>query len=342
MDDQQCVYPKSNYGGNKPFKKDNYFRQSFAGLEAARADEDQDQDFYYEDEPPAAAISDLFDGFLAIGTLGANPNVPSTPTFGTSVDNITEKATEVTENELKLINDELEKVLVAETNKEDGYNYDSSARNSHVSNGRSSHGSSITLGGKSTDCPLQGYLFGSAIEMSETTTTTAVPKKENRTSLGELFQKTKVMEDPKEEKRILENNYKEGGTGDKSAAHSIMKKMLKKKMLHPSAETKLHKVRHIYGFFFFLLYHYNIILRQLLASNTIRIFTTKCLLLFFYKKFGMFQDINILIMRRLLYTFLVFKIYNDKNVVRDIRTINRIKHLFCDLYESWPTINLSY
>ena len=256
LDDQQ-YYSKSNYGA-RPFKqahRDNHLRNSFTGLEAARAEEED-----YEEES-SAALSELFHGFLAIGTLGSDQITtdPATPTFAISVDNITEKETEVTENELKLINDELEKVLGAEA-PDDGFN-DSSGRNSHVSNGRSSHGSIITLSGKPEDgngttvCPLQGYLFGSAIELSETTTTVA--KKEHRTSLGELFQKSKITEEngggkgDKEEKR----SEKEA---DKSAMN-LVKKKLKKKMLHASSrssaagpgggpvdsaptETKLHKV----------------------------------------------------------------------------------------------------
>ncbi|PQQ10159.1 uncharacterized protein Pyn_32336 [Prunus yedoensis var. nudiflora] len=225
LDDQQC-YPKPNCG-TKPFKpaqRDQHLRKSFNGLEAARAEEE-----YYEDESSAAA-SELFHGFLAIGTLGSEQN-------------ITEKETEVTENELKLINDELEKVLAADSAKDEICN-DSSGRNSHVSNGRSSHGSTITLSGKTlegsesngingtTVCPLQGYLFGSAYELSETTT---VAKKEHRTSLGELFQRTKLAEEisgpksAKEEKRAEKE-------AEKSAMH-LMKKKLKKKMLYASSRS---------------------------------------------------------------------------------------------------------
>ncbi|XVF85311.1 hypothetical protein PTKIN_Ptkin17bG0107500 [Pterospermum kingtungense] len=269
LDDQQ-FYSKPNYG-TKQFRQPqrDHLRKSFAGVEAARIEEED-----YEEES-ASAISELFHGFLAIGTLGSDPNIPdpSTPTFAISVENITEKETEVTENELKLINDELEKVLGAEA-KEEGYNdssrrnsHVSTGRNSHVSTGRSSHGSTITLSGKpiegpdangngTTVCPLQGYLFGSAIELSETTT---VAKKEHRTSLGELFQRTKITEEnfgskyDKDEKRTDKE-------GDKSAVH-LMKKMLKKKMLNASrsstaatggnidsasAETKLHKILHMF------------------------------------------------------------------------------------------------
>ncbi|KAF2292910.1 hypothetical protein GH714_029779 [Hevea brasiliensis] len=223
LDDQQH-YTKPNYA-TRSFKQahKDHLRKSFAGLEAARIEE-EDEEEYFEEES-SAAISELFHGFLAIGTLGSDPvnTNPSTPTFAISVENITEKET-VTENELKLINDELEKVLGAEARED--YCNDSSGRNSYVSAGRSSHGSTITLSGKpmegqetnvngTTVCPLQGYLFGSAIELSETT---AVAKKEHRTSLGELFQRTKIAEEnsgvkcERDEKRIEKE-------ADKSAVH---------------------------------------------------------------------------------------------------------------------------
>lgn len=258
LDDQQ-YYPKPNYG-SKPFKqtqRDQHLRNSFTGLEAVRVEEED-----YEEES-SAAMSELFHGFLAIGTLGSDQVIadPSTPTFAISVENIAEKETEVTENELKLINDELEKVLGAEA-KDDCCN-ESSGRNSHVSNGRSSHGSIITLSGKpiegpdsngngTTVCPLQGYLFGSAIELSETT---AVAKKEHRTSLGELFQRSKLTEENGGGKS--EREEKRSDKEAEKSAMQLMKKKLKKRMLNASrssaaaaggpvdsasAETKLHKV----------------------------------------------------------------------------------------------------
>lgn len=136
LDDIHC-YPKSNFYNKSSSKtqRDNHLRKSFAGLEAAaRADQDD------LEEESSAALSELFHGFLAIGTLGTDPLLddPSTPTFSISVENIAEKDTKVTENELKLINDELEKVLGAEA-KDDTCNL-SSGRNSYVSTGRSSHG----------------------------------------------------------------------------------------------------------------------------------------------------------------------------------------------------------
>ncbi|OIT29956.1 PREDICTED: protein LAZY 1-like [Nicotiana attenuata] len=260
LDDLQG-YQKPNFY-NKPLSKEQREnqRRSFAGLEAAaRSDE----------EESSAALSELFHGFLAIGTLGTDPLLddPSTPTFSISVENIAEKDTEVTENELKLINDELEKVLGTEA-KDDGCNL-SSGRNSYVSTGRSSHGSTITLSGKPFDssenngngttvCPLQGYLFGSTVGLPETSPA-ASAKKEHRPSLGELFQKTKLGEEndgaksDRGEKRTDKDS-------DKSAVH-LMKKILKKKMLHASsrnsvasgvtvdsvsAERKLNKILHMF------------------------------------------------------------------------------------------------
>ncbi|XP_028124857.1 protein LAZY 1-like [Camellia sinensis] len=103
LDDQQ-YYPKSNFGTKSLGKaqRDNHLRKSFASLEAARVEAD---DF---EEESSVAISELLHGFLTIGTLGSDPvsTDSSTPTFAISVENITEKETEVTENELKLINDE--------------------------------------------------------------------------------------------------------------------------------------------------------------------------------------------------------------------------------------------
>ncbi|MFS7943980.1 putative protein LAZY1 [Helianthus anomalus] len=238
-------YPKSNYYTKQSNKsRENQLRRSFACLEAVSADDEHM-------EESSEALSELFHGFLAIGTLGMDPvtSDPATPTFSTSVEYIMEKETEATENELQFFNDELEKVLIAE-GKED----DSSGRNSYVSNGRSSHGSTITLSGKpleaseseygSVACPLQGYLFGSTVGLPETTS----GKKEHRTSLGELFQKTKLAEENNGNKcnRVEKMKEKDKET-EKSAVH-LMKKILKGKKASggtidsASADKKLNKV----------------------------------------------------------------------------------------------------
>ncbi|KAL5082721.1 hypothetical protein RYX36_011142, partial [Vicia faba] len=262
LDEEHNYHQKANLGikfSKKP--QTNTFRKSFGGLESTR--EHYGEEFGRESQDDT--MFDLFPGFLAIGTLGSD-----TPTFpNSSVQTITENEDEVTENDLKLINDELEKVLVAET-KDDVISYDSSSRNSHVSTGRSSHVSITTISGKPTEvagtttrdsysnavCPLQGYLFGTTVEHSETAAASVGGnKKEHRTSLGELFQRSKMAEENffgKDEKRDAE----------KYSAINLMKEKVKKRMFHScsknsssiiagnvdsaSAETKLNKILHMF------------------------------------------------------------------------------------------------
>ncbi|KAL1830959.1 protein LAZY 1 isoform X1 [Daucus carota subsp. sativus] len=174
------------------------------------------------EEESAVMMSELFHGFLTIGTLGAEPNVaePTTPKFAISCQSANEKETLVTETELKLINNELEKFFEAEAKDVD---YDSSERSSFVS--------TITLGGyhiEETDAqedknmvtwPLQQYLFSSSIECPEIG---AEVKKEKR-SLGDLFKND--YKNPEQQKEQNE----EGRTATKgTCALKFMKKMLGK------------------------------------------------------------------------------------------------------------------
>ncbi|KGN53042.1 protein LAZY 1 [Cucumis sativus] len=240
--DEQQYFPRTST--NNPFK------QAQRDLDIARSDHED-----YEDES-LISISEIFPGFLAIGTLGSSE--PATPKFSISIDHITESdQTEVTKNELKLINDELEKVLEAEAKDEGGSRQDSHANkvesniyNNYVESG--DHDAVV--------CPLQEYLFGSAVEMS-----TTMAKKENRTSLGELFQRSKVVEeggggrcDEKDEQKKVEKE------GDNRYGMQLLKKKLKKKMfcaaskstlssnasgevLDVSSATKLHKILHLFN-----------------------------------------------------------------------------------------------
>lgn len=254
--DDPHFYQKQNQGRKR--------RSSFTSVETAK---------FAELERKASSADEFpeyFEGFLAIGTLGIADAVipePETPTFAVSFEKLAEGEAEVTENELRLINDELERVLASEA-KDDGWT-DSSGRNSHVSNGRISHASTITLSGKSLEipestdgtgnnlmyCPLQEYLLGSAVEVPEKAT---VPKKENRTSLGELFERHKAEETS--EAKCKRGEKKEDRERDKIASMNLMKKILmkKKNALHAasrnsststrgtaesaSAETKLCKI----------------------------------------------------------------------------------------------------
>ncbi|KAK8664078.1 hypothetical protein V6N13_083881 [Hibiscus sabdariffa] len=148
----------------------------------------------------STVISGLFHGFLTIGTLRSDWTIsePMTPKFTASLENITDGKTEGTENDLKVINDELEKFLEAEA--EEHESIESSRRSSLVS--------TITLSGKPMQevnaeeyvnaivCPLQGYLFGSSIELPEA----RFEVKKEKASLAELFYSTKIAEESPIEK----------------------------------------------------------------------------------------------------------------------------------------------
>ncbi|CAI9773313.1 unnamed protein product [Fraxinus pennsylvanica] len=121
------------------------------------------------EEESLAALTELFHGFLATGTIGTEPinTNPSTLTFSFSVDHIEE-------NELKLISGDLEKVLGGEGRDEKCNLSLGLGRNSHVS----ARSSIVTLGGKQIENaainknegnirPLQSCLFGPAIGSPE-------------------------------------------------------------------------------------------------------------------------------------------------------------------------------
>ncbi|KAH1077071.1 hypothetical protein GYH30_052540 [Glycine max] len=206
---------------SKPHHQEN--QTSYSGLVDSREDKSQ--------EETPAIISELFEGFLTIGTLGAETvtNEPGTPTFAMPSENITSRSEEVTENELKLISYELEKFL--ETEKEESL-YDSSGRNSYVS--------IITLSEKEIDgpkaedyrnkavCPLQGYLLGSSFELPETKEV-----RKERASLAELLYKTKSTSQDCIDTGIQgETQVKRT---PKSAAMHIMRKILKR--VHSSSKS---------------------------------------------------------------------------------------------------------
>lgn len=210
-------------------QRDNHPQKSYSTLNSAR-----DKDL--GEEP--SAFSELFHGFLAIGTLGTDQVIagPSAPIYSIPVDNLADEETGVTESELRLINEELVKVLGADSNKSSG-----TGRNNYANAGRSSQGSTITLSGKPMEgnesvngpitCPLHGYLLGTAMGMPETT----VPKKINKASLKELFQKTKIAEENSKIKyeRAEKRAVKEA---DRSAV-KLLKTLLKKKMIHASSRS---------------------------------------------------------------------------------------------------------
>lgn len=221
----------------------SYAKPGFRSINQSRflnQNQQESQTSYYEfednsdgeefHEETSTVISELFQGFLTIGTLGAETvtKEPATPSFAMPLENTAERNAEVTENDLKLINYELEKFLEAEKERF----YESSGRNSHVS--------TITLSGKQTDgaededygnisvCPLQGYLLGSSIELPET----ATEVRKERASLAELFHRTKITN------QGFTETGESGETQVKQTQKSsiqMMRKMLKK--VHASSRS---------------------------------------------------------------------------------------------------------
>lgn len=231
MDDQ--AYYRNYYYGPTASKsqKVNFMEKTFR----AKAEGEE----YFEEEYSDDAESGYFNGLLAIGTLGSDSALaePETPTFPDTIENVMQKETQVTEEDLRVMNDELENVLNADL-KDDKWT---------DSSGRTSRASAITLSGiegignESIACPLQEYLFGSPIDLPEPATTV---KKENRTSLGELFQRSKKEEWTKTEEWTTDKDDRRGERDDDKSA----KKKIKWKLLRSSAadsvtvEKKLNKI----------------------------------------------------------------------------------------------------
>ncbi|KAF8052667.1 hypothetical protein N665_1523s0021 [Sinapis alba] len=219
--DSQDVYggasagPRYSTGISKQF---NLFQESsFAGSKE-------------NTETKEGRNSDFFHGFLAIGTFGGETflDEPATPTFGMSSGDPVADTADVTENDLKLISNELEKFLEAEAkegqNQPSGRNSDT---NTIASTIEAAEGVDAEDDNQPMKFPLQDYLFGSQIELSET----KIAVKKERASLGELFQATVVQDKDSENK--YEEKKKQTSSTHKSAKHFV-KKILKK--LHPSSK----------------------------------------------------------------------------------------------------------
>ncbi|XP_022983543.1 protein LAZY 1-like [Cucurbita maxima] len=208
--DDEDIYSKPGLGSKTVQLRSHEYEQSSFGVEVNNVLECGD----------LSNSSEFFHGFLTIGTLGSEP---ATPTFSLAFENMIELPAEVTEDHLKLINYELEKFLEAET-KEDCCDQ---------SPGRTSHASIITLAGKHTEvtedendrktrtCPLQGYLFGSTIELPDK----MIDMRKEKPSSVELFQGTIAANESSkvniEQKEVLVKH------SNKSAL-SFVKKILKK------------------------------------------------------------------------------------------------------------------
>lgn len=163
--------------------------------------------------------ADFFHGILTVGTLGSESRVEesATPKFANSYENLNEKQTEVTETELKLMNEKLEKFLEGEA--ADDVDYDSSKRSSFVSTITLSNyqieGNDAEENKNTVTCPLQECLFHSSKECLET---------------GEEMKKEKVsLEENYKTIGQLRKEQKEEGTPFKGkCVKDFMKKIFKK------------------------------------------------------------------------------------------------------------------
>ncbi|GAA0156176.1 hypothetical protein LIER_13729 [Lithospermum erythrorhizon] len=174
-----------------------------------------------EDIKNDGLVSELFLGFLAIGTLGGellNTETP-TPTIPSIFEDTTNEEQKITENELKLISSKLEALF-------DGEQEETANKTS----ARSSHASVITLSNYQTEdtntedqrhiptCALLKYLFGSSLELKEA----EMPIKKKNNSLGDLFKRNKGHSHREE---IQEPSKKQAKKRDTTV---FLKKMLKK------------------------------------------------------------------------------------------------------------------
>lgn len=170
--------------------------------------------------------------FLAIGTFGTellNAD-PPTPKLPMPSEELTNQQAEITENDLKLINYELEKFLEAEE-KENGYDTTSE---------RVSTASIVTLSNKISEkadsedhmglmtCPLQDYLFATPVELAETDKEVEKEKK----LLEELFKRNNIIpDDLKRNHEVAEQRPRK-----RDIAH-FMKKVVKKFHLSSRSST---------------------------------------------------------------------------------------------------------
>ncbi|KAL6533498.1 hypothetical protein OROMI_027610 [Orobanche minor] len=160
--------------------------------------------------------------FLAIGTFGIEllKTDPPTPTLPTALESWANPQAEITENDLKLINCELEKFLEAEEKEV-----------ANDTSGRSSQTSITTLSPKPSyeadaeghmytmTYPLQNYLFATSIEQ----TGMDVEVKKEKTSLEGLFKESNIAHD--DPTKICEEAEQEPR---KREVADFMKKVVKK------------------------------------------------------------------------------------------------------------------
>ncbi|KAK1305559.1 hypothetical protein QJS10_CPA10g01610 [Acorus calamus] len=212
-------------------------------------------DDYYAVPPAPRPSSDLINGLLAIGTLGAGfTHIAAEVDIRFSG---VEADAQTFEIDLKLINVELEKALFADDVRGGGGEGEEKSVTEAATVAAAAVDVESDGGGSVTVCPLQlqGYLFGSPIEMAET----SPAKKEShhhhqRTSLGELFMRAKEEEPTTRRVDEAEDNKREAAEKS-TAVMQLVKKIMRRRSsikggfggaAAAGMENKMQKILHIF------------------------------------------------------------------------------------------------
>ncbi|MCD9646323.1 hypothetical protein HAX54_036089 [Datura stramonium] len=168
-------------------------------------------------------FDEIFPGFLAIGTLGnyqPTNTDPPTPTFPMPFEHV---ETDITEKELKFINDELEKFLEEKVINEVAY--EPSERTIALSDKHIE----TECYGNMEECPLQKYLFGSSVELPEIESQV----KQQKGFLEEIFKRKNIVQ----ESHVGNEGKEKKQRKRKLHAAHFMKKMLQNLQVKSKSST---------------------------------------------------------------------------------------------------------
>ncbi|XP_009630530.1 protein LAZY 1-like [Nicotiana tabacum] len=175
-------------------------------------------------------FDELFPGFLAIGTLGNYQTTntdPPAPTFPMPFDH---GETDITEKELKFINDELEKYLEEKVNKYESSESIIALSDNHIEIGATECYSNIE------EYSLQKYLLGSSIELPKI----EVEVQQQKRFIEELFNIV-------QEGHVGNHDGKEKKQAKRKHPVDFMKKMLQNLQRKSKSSTTAHSKDNVNG-----------------------------------------------------------------------------------------------
>ncbi|XP_059294331.1 protein LAZY 1-like [Lycium ferocissimum] len=216
--------------GNEPANNTTILGNSITSFSPHKVVKSNGAEMVFQEQPS----DEIFPGFLAIGTLGNYQTTntdPPTPTFPMSFEH---GETDITEKELKFINDELEKFL-EEKVKEVAYESSESIitlSDKHMETGATECYVNVE------QCPLQKYLFGSSVELLEIESEV----KQQKGFLEELFKKKNIVQEGHVGNEGKEKKQAKG----KHLAH-FMKKMLRNLQYKSNSSTTVSSKGNITG-----------------------------------------------------------------------------------------------